>query len=512
MNNNIASFNMEVSSDPPFGDFGKKRSFEVFGLDYGESSGDTFITPPHSTIRKNKMNSKNKSKDYMSNSQPLSPTRSSPLAPIRAKKQKSEGSSRSNGNLSLDEILTSLEKRKLTGELNKKPPYSYAILICLAILQSPEGKLTLSQIYNWITTHFSFYRPKDSSWQNSIRHNLSLNEAFIKTEKSSDGKGHFWEVKPLSAPKFFKGEAGGYELIREKLSNIEQYFELNDQTVSDDGEDIEDPIDKSSPIFSSELKEESHMIVALPKIEVNDSITGNNRNSSITLNNIEETDENNNGNNNKNFDNLNLEPPYYMKRMNTLPAGVPDLTRDFFGIQDVKSSQNSKRYTCSFNTSFEELSPRPFRNETGSQLSNVSLNIENDILKTPDLKQSQFMEKTPSRLTQTPRDTDLHFRKWQTPSHLFEDIYSSPIFKAMGLSGSTTSGSKYLKTLSPRNTNDSDLLAGGVKSKLSCSGLFGVDVYSVWKRATENVKPSDETEANSSHTASKHSQSDENAN
>lgn len=87
-----------------------------------------------------------------------------------------------------------------------KPPYSYAALIGMAILRSPERKLTLSQIYQWINDSFQWYKTSHSGWQNSIRHNLSLNKAFKKQErpKSDPGKGHYWLVVPGSEHLFVK--------------------------------------------------------------------------------------------------------------------------------------------------------------------------------------------------------------------------------------------------------------------------------------------------------------------
>lgn len=79
-----------------------------------------------------------------------------------------------------------------------KPSHSYAELIGMAILRSSERRLTLAQIYKWISDHFKFYNPADSGWQNSIRHNLSLNKNFIKIERPKDnpGKGNYWAIKP----------------------------------------------------------------------------------------------------------------------------------------------------------------------------------------------------------------------------------------------------------------------------------------------------------------------------
>ncbi|KAF2246351.1 forkhead transcription factor-like protein [Trematosphaeria pertusa] len=80
-----------------------------------------------------------------------------------------------------------------------KPPYSYANLIGMAILRAPSRRLTLAQIYKWISDSFAFYRnTQDTGWQNSIRHNLSLSKSFSKQERPKDdpGKGHYWVINP----------------------------------------------------------------------------------------------------------------------------------------------------------------------------------------------------------------------------------------------------------------------------------------------------------------------------
>lgn len=80
-----------------------------------------------------------------------------------------------------------------------KPLRSYAELIGMAILRAPGRRLTLAQIYKWISDSYTFYRESGGSgWQNSIRHNLSLNKNFVKQERPKDdpGKGHYWAIRP----------------------------------------------------------------------------------------------------------------------------------------------------------------------------------------------------------------------------------------------------------------------------------------------------------------------------
>ncbi|XP_071965099.1 forkhead box protein K1-like [Antedon mediterranea] len=84
-----------------------------------------------------------------------------------------------------------------------KPPYSYAQLIVQAITSMQDKQLTLSGIYAYITKTYPYYRTADKGWQNSIRHNLSLNRYFLKVPRSQEepGKGSFWRLDPASEAK-----------------------------------------------------------------------------------------------------------------------------------------------------------------------------------------------------------------------------------------------------------------------------------------------------------------------
>lgn len=82
------------------------------------------------------------------------------------------------------------------GEDNAKPPYTYAQMIALAIWKAPNRRRTLSQIYDFIRTTWSYYR-KDDTWENSIRHNLSLHKKFFEKQaraKDDPGKGNYWLI------------------------------------------------------------------------------------------------------------------------------------------------------------------------------------------------------------------------------------------------------------------------------------------------------------------------------
>ncbi|RIA97453.1 fork head domain-containing protein [Glomus cerebriforme] len=88
-----------------------------------------------------------------------------------------------------------------------KPPFSYASLIAQAIQSAPSKRMTLNAIYNWITTQYPFYKIAQNGWQNSIRHNLSLNSAFVKVPRNDHepGKGAWWTIDPECESQFTDG-------------------------------------------------------------------------------------------------------------------------------------------------------------------------------------------------------------------------------------------------------------------------------------------------------------------
>nr|XP_040023870.1 forkhead box protein H1 [Gasterosteus aculeatus aculeatus] len=84
-----------------------------------------------------------------------------------------------------------------------KPPYSYLAMIAMVIQRTPEKKLTLSEILKEISTLFPFFKGNYKGWRDSVRHNLSSYDCFVKVLKDPtkpQGKGNFWAVELSLVP------------------------------------------------------------------------------------------------------------------------------------------------------------------------------------------------------------------------------------------------------------------------------------------------------------------------
>ncbi|XP_077473174.1 forkhead box protein L2-like [Stigmatopora argus] len=96
-----------------------------------------------------------------------------------------------------------------------RPPYSFVALIAMAIKHSARERQTVSEIYDFISANFPFYQSHQTGWKNSVRHNLSINDCFIKVPKetSRGRKGHHWMLHPAFEDMF---EAGDYRRRRRR--------------------------------------------------------------------------------------------------------------------------------------------------------------------------------------------------------------------------------------------------------------------------------------------------------
>ncbi|XP_013377254.1 PREDICTED: forkhead box protein Q1 [Chinchilla lanigera] len=78
----------------------------------------------------------------------------------------------------------------------------------MAIRDSAGGRLTLAEINEYLMGKFPFFRGSYTGWRNSVRHNLSLNDCFVKVLRDPSrpwGKDNYWMLNPNSEYTFADG-------------------------------------------------------------------------------------------------------------------------------------------------------------------------------------------------------------------------------------------------------------------------------------------------------------------
>ncbi|XP_040910277.1 forkhead box protein Q1a [Toxotes jaculatrix] len=124
-----------------------------------------------------------------------------------------------------------------------KPPFSYIALIAMAIRDSPCGRLTLAEINDYLMKKFPFFRGSYTGWRNSVRHNLSLNDCFLKVLRDPSrpwGKDNYWMLNPHSEYTFADG------VFRRRRKRINKKFS-KEQEVSEHAEEPQSIAQSSAP-------------------------------------------------------------------------------------------------------------------------------------------------------------------------------------------------------------------------------------------------------------------------
>lgn len=141
---------------------------------------------------------------------------------------------------------------------DQKPPYSYISLTAMAIFNSTEKMLPLSDIYKFITDRFPYYRKNTQRWQNSLRHNLSFNDCFIKVPRRPDrpGKGAYWALHPQAFDMFENGS-----LLRRR-----KRFKLHKSDKDILSDDLAALANINRFFFTPQIVEHPHMHHVMPPV------------------------------------------------------------------------------------------------------------------------------------------------------------------------------------------------------------------------------------------------------
>ena len=135
--------------------------------------------------------------------------------------------------------MSGIVKRKLSKSTNEKPPHSYIALIATAILKSPEKRLTLSEINDYLVQHYTFFQGPYKGWRNSVRHNLSYNKCFTKILKDPSrpwGKDNYWTISSLND---YLQEDGSFRRRRRRRSKAKCVGIKEENFVGDNSSDVD---------------------------------------------------------------------------------------------------------------------------------------------------------------------------------------------------------------------------------------------------------------------------------
>ena len=95
--------------------------------------------------------------------------------------------------------------KKKTKKRRNAFPLSYIQVISYAILSSPQKRVTLAEIYDFIQNNYPSFTENRVRWKNTVRHNLSLHECFQRGEIAMHKAGCYWRIHPSFLAEFSRG-------------------------------------------------------------------------------------------------------------------------------------------------------------------------------------------------------------------------------------------------------------------------------------------------------------------
>ena len=102
---------------------------------------------------------------------------------------------------------------------------SYVAVIAHAILSSPHQRLTLSEIYQFIEKQHPRFTENRARWKNTVRHNLSLHDCFVRGEVAINKKGCNWRIHPSFIAEFSRGNFSRHKLSQSPSLPLEIRYE-----------------------------------------------------------------------------------------------------------------------------------------------------------------------------------------------------------------------------------------------------------------------------------------------
>lgn len=111
-----------------------------------------------------------------------------------------------------------------------KPSTPYMEMIARALVAAPGHSLILGDIYAFILQNYPYYQEAPSTWKNAVRHNLTVNDCFVKSGASKGGRGFYWAIHPACVEMFCRGD---FRRMQARRAAQQQQHQQSDMAVSD---------------------------------------------------------------------------------------------------------------------------------------------------------------------------------------------------------------------------------------------------------------------------------------
>ena len=148
------------------------------------------------------------------NSQPVSPIQS-PSTPSTPRYSEAHSSCSAEAKENQDKE----EENKKKSDKQKKPAETYVSMIAKAMLANGLQRMSLTDLYTKIEELFPYYKTSTITWRNAVRHNLSINECFVKAGRADSGRGFYWTIHPSCVEVFKNGKYKRRE-ARRRVQNL----------------------------------------------------------------------------------------------------------------------------------------------------------------------------------------------------------------------------------------------------------------------------------------------------
>ena len=116
-------------------------------------------------------------------------------------------------------------ERKPNKRKRNSSALSYVAVIAHAILSSPRQRLPLSEIYQFIEERHPQFTENRARWKNTVRHNLSLHDCFVRGEVAFNKKGCNWRIHPGFVGEFSRGDFSRHKLSQLSSPSLEHRYE-----------------------------------------------------------------------------------------------------------------------------------------------------------------------------------------------------------------------------------------------------------------------------------------------